>query len=892
MADDNTDRTEGVGLPAGAKIGKYEVCQRLGIGGQAIIYKCRDETLDRYVAVKQISTHLAADAEFLRRFRKEAQTLARLASEQPAIVTIHELIEDECGLFIVMEYVSGRSLETVLDEADGPIEPKAALQIIWRLAAGLHTVHSAGIVHRDIKPSNIIIGENLRVKIADFGVAASITGQTSMLLGTTKYMAPELFGGQKIDGRADIYSLGFIAYEMLAGREKFNETFSDVVRDKHSESLRWMKWHGNEKVQAPALHQVNPAIPVALSEIVAKMMSKDLAKRFESAESLGRAIKMKFTPRGRAAEPSRRGRRKKAGRRPEAEKPSQDDILPQDEGDELQVLAESQPTAPIPKSAFPLRTKLLLAGVILLSALGIVVTLVVRNYQRRQHVGQTASTAYEAAIDHYKNARYTEAIKGFIRLGERFGGTSQSARASVMVRLAAANQAVIQQDWQTAAAEENEARQQLKVVQAARSDLLEWTRRVDTEIDDFQRYRTNTWTFRDAMSKAERDLADGMFNEARDVLKLRGVVLSTEQDAEREAFYNKLDRAEFRSVYDGHLSRGDGLAAQGKFDQAQAAYRQGQAVLNSDLAVKLLAEQRNNLQKTLNQKVNLLTVRRNYDAAAAAAVTAGRAGDKAAELAALQRMDRLRPAAVTKEKIKTLHASIELDRGRQLRDQGRLAEAKQAFEKSLLHKPTPEARNELAELQRSSRHQELVAAGDVAFAAGDMDEAVSQYTSAAKIRMDDGLAAKIAECRYRIKLAKADAFRDAGQYVRAAAAYEQARQIKPAAAADIDARQAAMRQVQRYEKFLAAGDKLLARRQWSKAIDMFRKAKAVRDTEQVNQRIALTRYSENVALGRAAMNQNNFSGALAYFKLARGFKDTDEVKALIAEAERRLKESK
>ena len=261
MAEDNTGRTEGVGLPTGAKIGKYEVCQRLSIGGQAIIYKCRDETLDRYVAVKQISTHLAADAEFLRRFRKEAQTLAGLASEQPAIVTIHELIEDERGLFIVMEYVSGRSLETILDETDGPIEPKAALQIIWRLAAGLHAVHSAGIVHRDMKPSNIIIGENLRVKIADFGVAASITGQTSMLLGTTKYMAPELFGGQRIDGRADIYSLGFVAYEMLAGREKFNETFSDIVRDKHSESLRWMKWHGNEKVQAPALHQVNPAIP-------------------------------------------------------------------------------------------------------------------------------------------------------------------------------------------------------------------------------------------------------------------------------------------------------------------------------------------------------------------------------------------------------------------------------------------------------------------------------------------------------------------------------------------------------------------------------------------------------------------------------------------------------
>ena len=461
-----------------------------------------------------------------------------------------------------------------------------------------------------------------------------------------------------------------------------------------------------------------------------------------------------------------------------------------------------------------------------------------------------------------------------------------------MVHLAAAQQAVIQQDWQAAAAKENEARQQLKTVQAARSDLLEWTRHIDAEIDDFQQYRTNTWTFREAMNRAKRDLADGMFNEARDMLKLRGVVLSTEQDAEREAFYNRLDRLEFRSVYDGHLSRGDNLAAQGKFDQAQAAYRQAQAVLNSDSAVKLLAEHRNDLQKALNQKISLLIVSRNYDAAAAAATAASRAGDKPAELAALGRMDSLRPLAATKERIKALQAAIELERGRRLRDQGRLSEAKEAFEKSLLHNPTPEARNELAELHRNSRHQELIAAGDVAFAAGDMDEAASQYTAAAKIRMNEGLATKITECRYRIQLAEADALRDAKQYIRAAAAYERARQIKPAAAADIDARQAAMRQVQQYEKFLAAGDELLARRRWSKAIDMFRKAKAIRDTEQVNQRIALTKYNENVALGKAAMNKSDYSGALGYFKLARGFKDTDEVKALIAEAERRLKESR
>ena len=130
-----TGQTGGVGLPKGARVGKYEIVERLGMGGQAVVYKGYDSLLDRYVALKQISAHLASDEKFLERFRKEAQILAKLGGEQESIVTIHELIEEERGLFIVMEYLAGHSLETVLEDTKGPSEPKAVLQIIWRLAA-------------------------------------------------------------------------------------------------------------------------------------------------------------------------------------------------------------------------------------------------------------------------------------------------------------------------------------------------------------------------------------------------------------------------------------------------------------------------------------------------------------------------------------------------------------------------------------------------------------------------------------------------------------------------------------------------------------------------------------------------------------------------------------
>ncbi|MFW6132648.1 MAG: protein kinase domain-containing protein, partial [Planctomycetota bacterium] len=270
MGKSNTQRDD-VGLQPGAKVGKYEVVERLGIGGQAIVYKCRDPLLDRYVAVKQVSSHLADDPELLRRFREEARTLAKLGAEQPAIVTIHELVEDERGLFIVMEYVEGHTLEATLRDNPGPVDPKATLRLLWRLAAALHSVHQAGIVHRDIKPANIIVTEGMHAKLMDFGVAASRAGQASVRMGTTKYMAPELFEGDTVDARADIYSLGFITYEMLLGREKFNEIFADVIRDPQSEVLRWMKWHGNRSVHAPPVHEVNPAVPRVLSDIVARM---------------------------------------------------------------------------------------------------------------------------------------------------------------------------------------------------------------------------------------------------------------------------------------------------------------------------------------------------------------------------------------------------------------------------------------------------------------------------------------------------------------------------------------------------------------------------------------------------------------------------------------------
>jgi len=284
---ENSNNTA-AGLKPGDKIGRYEIRETLGIGGQAVVYKCYDPELERFVAVKHIATHLIHDSGYLDQIRQNIRNLASLGSKSEAIVNVFDIIENSDGLFYVMEFVEGYTLETLIRQADGPVESKAVLLILFRLAAALHDIHAAGIVHRDMKPSNIILAEGLRPKIIDFGVAALAGGDASMPLATTKYIAPEVYGGAKVDARADLYAVGFMAYEMLAGRKKFNEIFADVLRDKHSETLRWMKWHGNKSVVAPELHLINPNVPESLSILIAKMIEKDPEKRFADFANCGK----------------------------------------------------------------------------------------------------------------------------------------------------------------------------------------------------------------------------------------------------------------------------------------------------------------------------------------------------------------------------------------------------------------------------------------------------------------------------------------------------------------------------------------------------------------------------------------------------------------------------
>ncbi|WP_159887065.1 Stk1 family PASTA domain-containing Ser/Thr kinase [Paenibacillus puerhi] len=252
--------------------GRYEVLERVGGGGMAIVYKGLDMLLHRHVAVKILRQQYVHDEEFIQRFRREAQAAASLS--HPNVVSIYDVGQEEDIHYIVMEYIEGTTLNDLI-KARAPLQVEEAVHIAGQICDALDHAHHNQIIHRDIKPHNILIGKNGRVKVTDFGIARAVTSstitQTGSVVGSVHYFSPEHAKGTPTGEQSDLYSLGIVMYQMLTGRLPFLGESPISVALKHLQ----------EDVEEP--RKVNPLIPQSVENVILRAMRKSTSERYRSA---------------------------------------------------------------------------------------------------------------------------------------------------------------------------------------------------------------------------------------------------------------------------------------------------------------------------------------------------------------------------------------------------------------------------------------------------------------------------------------------------------------------------------------------------------------------------------------------------------------------------------
>jgi len=260
-------------------VGNYQILAKIGEGGMGAVFRGLDLMLEREVAIKVLRPELAGQPQVVERFRVEAVTLARL--NHPSIATLHNFLRHNDDYLMVMEFVRGETLESVI-QRHGALPLGQSLRLFSQALEGIAHAHALGVIHRDLKPSNLMLTETGAIKVMDFGIARVLGSarmtRTGRILGTIQYMSPEQVHGQEADARSDLYSLGIVLYEMVTGRVPFNsQSEFELMRAQIEDP-------------PPPPREFDEHIPQAIERIILRTLAKNPAERFQTAEEFHAAL--------------------------------------------------------------------------------------------------------------------------------------------------------------------------------------------------------------------------------------------------------------------------------------------------------------------------------------------------------------------------------------------------------------------------------------------------------------------------------------------------------------------------------------------------------------------------------------------------------------------------
>ncbi|PKQ21175.1 MAG: serine/threonine protein kinase [Actinobacteria bacterium HGW-Actinobacteria-6] len=324
---------------------RYRAIEKIGSGGMAEVFKAVDEVLGRTVAVKVLHPRYASEPNFVARFRQEAQAAANLS--HPSIVNIYDWGRDDETYYIVMEYVNGTDLKTLIED-HGALDPMKAAEYGMQACAALAVAHGYDIIHRDIKPHNIVIAPDGTVKVMDFGIARAgntTMTQTGSVLGTAQYISPEQAQGRTLGPASDLYSLGVTLYELVTGRVPFDADTPVAVALKQV----------NEAPIPP--RQVRPSVPVALDAVIMRAMSKNPSERYQSAAEMREDLKRVVNGEAMSAPPQAYN--------------DQTSVMPAIERAERQRIAQAPQVRPIPQRRVQPWVWIVVALVVIALGLGV-----------------------------------------------------------------------------------------------------------------------------------------------------------------------------------------------------------------------------------------------------------------------------------------------------------------------------------------------------------------------------------------------------------------------------------------------------------------------------------------------------------------------------------------
>jgi serine/threonine protein kinase len=818
-------------LRPGDKVEAYTVKRQIGSGGSSIVFKAVDELLGKEVAIKQFLFSKAEDDAGL---REKIMTEARLhqkaaQTDTDRLVQVVDVVDSPHGLLLISEYINGPSLEQILAQNPLPMELKQALGIIAAAAQALDAIHGQGIVHLDLKPANILMPRTGGLKISDFGLATERTDHSQPTAGTFRYMAPELLKHEKVDGRADLYALGMMAYEMLAGRENFDQAFKLILRDQRNQAMRWVKWHTNPRAKAPPLTELVPAIPAQISALVERLMDKDPNRRVGTAKQLLKAIKRHF-----------------AGK----------DITHTSEDTGPSESLPPQTTTPGDTAVLPTRSRALKFGIIaavVVVLAGAAVGIYLFNQSRQAH-RETVAQAREImdqATAAYREGRLEEALQKYDQV------TQNDAYRKAFGQHAKAGALLAQGRIDAAQGRYDEA---IRAFTQASELGDQYRQKADLLIPETRQ----TQAFAQTVARIEGYIDEHNFGEARKLLdEWRDLTATDEEQQTLRSLGAKLEDQLARWRVQELIREANALTGTGKRAEAIELLKTGP---QKSEVTELLAR---------------LEARQTADQAVALADAALKQSDPEEAIKQYERAVQAMPDdQALRNKLTDLRSDWLTEEGLRMLAQGNTVGADQMLTEALGFRPDNQrAREALARIASSGRRDAFIEAGDTAAERREYVTAETQYKNALELGVDDELTAKMTAVRIQILLEQSREALQDGRIDEANELVNQAQQLgsdNPDVAAVL--REVGVRG--EYIRHLTAGDAARARSSFGEAKRHYLRAKEAMDTPQVRARLDDTEFDHLLAQARDFIAAKEYTSAKAQLQIAASIRTTDEVRAL------------